>query len=71
MDRIKQLETALEFNAKMVNQRVDIENLLISVAQGKHPPLTAEDCKILALRLGTPKELWTDVVKKHKFSVTD
>jgi len=66
-ERIKTLETALEFSAKMLNQRVDVENLLINVARGDHPPLTPEDCKVLALRLGTPRVHWSDYLKNHKF----
>lgn len=70
MSRIEDLKRSVEFSAKMMNQRVDIENLLIAVSQGKHPPLTLDDCRVIALRLGTPREHWADSVKNHKFGVT-
>jgi hypothetical protein len=44
-------------NAEL-NRRVEIENVLAMMAQGKRPLPTREQCRIMALRLGTPKELW-------------
>lgn len=50
-----------------LSRRVATENVLFSyVEKGAQP--TTQDCRIMALRLGTPKELWSDVVKNHKWS---
>lgn len=37
-----------------LNRRVDVENVLLNVAAGKRPMLTREECRALALKLGTP-----------------
>lgn len=58
-ERIEQ-QRALE---AIVNRRVEVEAILLDVAAGKHPPLTQEQCQILALRLGTPKEYWSEKIK--------
>ena len=50
-----------------ISRSVDIENYLLAVAEGKAPPLSPRDCRIMALRLGTPRKHWTDVVKNHKW----
>jgi hypothetical protein len=39
----------------MLNRRVDVENTLFNVAAGKRPPLTNEECRALAIKLGTPQ----------------
>lgn len=49
------------------NRVVDIENYLINVAKGNKPLPTAEDCKVMALRLGTPFAEWSDYVKEYKY----
>lgn len=49
------------------NRRVAIEQLLLDAAVGKIPQLSPQDCRVLSLRLGTPKEYWSDDVKNHKF----
>lgn len=46
-----------------ITRRGEVEQHLLNVATGKAPPLTAQDCRILALRLGTPKKYW----KPHTF----
>lgn len=51
----------------IISRRADIEQRLFNVANGKAPMLTKTDCRIMALRLGTPKDQWTDIVKKHKW----
>jgi hypothetical protein len=38
----------------MLNRRVEVENVLLSVAKGKRPPLTPDECKALACKLGVP-----------------
>jgi hypothetical protein len=50
-----------------INRSVDIEQHLFDVANGKRPPLTKQDCRILALRLGTPRKMWTEQMKNHVF----
>lgn len=49
------------------NRVVDIENYLINVAKGNKPLPTAEDCKVMALRLGTQYAEWSDYVKGYKY----
>lgn len=39
-------------HGKALNRRVDVENVLISVAQGKRDLLTREECQQLANKLG-------------------
>jgi len=65
---IEKLNTIFDLDNldKIINRRVDVENYLFNVSIGKKT-LSKEDCKILALRLGTPKENWTDKVKNHVF----
>ena len=41
--------------AAALNRRVEVENELFAVAAGKRPMLTREECRALAIRLGTPK----------------
>lgn len=50
-----------------ISRRCEIEQHLMNVATGKAPLLTEQDCRILALRLGTPKAQWNDAIKKYKF----
>jgi hypothetical protein len=38
--------------SKALNRRVDVENVLAAVAAGKREPLTREECKTLAQKLG-------------------
>lgn len=56
---------------KLISDRMsrssDIESYLLSVAEGKAPAPTPKDCRIIALRLGTPRDQWTDIVKNHKW----
>lgn len=47
-----------------IARRCEIEQHLMNVATGKAPLLTAQDCRILALRLGTPKAQWNATIKK-------
>ena len=42
--------------ARALNRRVDVENVLAMVAAGKRDPLTADECRELAIKLGvSPK----------------
>ncbi len=40
-------------SAQDLNNRVDVERVLINVALGKRQPLTPEECRALANKLGT------------------
>jgi hypothetical protein len=40
--------------AASLNRRVDVENVLFAVAAGKRPTLTRDECRDLAMKLGTP-----------------
>lgn len=51
---------------RVLNERVDIENILFLVGAGKLPLLTVRDCQVLAIKLGTPKKHWSDVIKNYK-----
>jgi hypothetical protein len=42
-------------NVDMINRRVPIEQVLLDAANGKCPLPTAEDCRSLAMRLGSPE----------------
>lgn len=49
----------LVFNSgKELNRRVEIENELFMMAAGKKPIPSKAKCRELALKLGTPKNLW-------------
>lgn len=69
-ERIAELETQVITQQRAgyaatarANRVVDI---LINVAKGNKPLPTAEDCKVMALRLGTPFAEWSDYVKEYK-----
>lgn len=40
--------------AQSLNRRAEVENVLLNVSAGKRPMLTKEECRQLALKLGTP-----------------
>lgn len=42
--------------ADMLNRRFTVEQVLFDVAAGKRPPLTPDECRELALKLGIPSE---------------
>ena len=50
--------------AAIINRRVEVENLLFMIAAGKKALPTREDCFKIAVRLGTPKEMWSDIIKE-------
>lgn len=72
-DRNGELQDKVERLDKMLNARVgrsvDIEAVLIDMANGKLALPEKQDCRVLALRLGAPKKDWSDIVKEHKFSL--
>jgi hypothetical protein len=41
--------------ASRLNRCVEVENVLFAVAAGKRPMLTRDECRALAMKLGTPK----------------
>lgn len=53
-----------------IERRAEIEQHLLNVATGKAPMLTQQDCRVLALRLGTPKAYWPKELKRHVFGVS-
>jgi len=70
-DRNGELEDARQSLDKLLSARInrtgDIEATLLEMATGKLALPTQQDCRVLALRLGTPKKDWTDIVKNHQF----
>lgn len=60
-------QTANLSHTERLNRSVDIENYLINASKGNRELPNAEDCKVIALRLGTPYEQWTDYLKKYKY----
>jgi hypothetical protein len=69
--QVKNLTSDTNNTAKMLGRRVDIENHLLQIYQGTMPMLSRQDCKVLALRLGTPKEYWGDYIKQYEFIAAD
>ncbi len=53
--------------AEQIDRRCTIENKLFAVAEGRHPPLTKEDCRVMAIRLGSPKNYWSDYIRNYKW----
>lgn len=44
----------IRHHGDQLNRRVEVENILLAVASGKRPPLTPDECRALAYRLGVP-----------------
>jgi len=64
---IRRLLVRIKFllaHGKELNRRVEVENILFSVAAGKREPLTVQQHRILALKLGTPVEWQSDKLKQ-------
>lgn len=51
--------------AEQLNRRAGIEQILLDIANGKKELPSREDCRILALKLGTPKDQWGKLLKKE------
>lgn len=47
------LATFRDYGSRL-NRSVDVENALWAVASGKRDPLTPDECRNLALKLGVP-----------------
>lgn len=56
--RIRARWRLIRSHGQELSRRVDIENELLRVAAGKRGLLSADECRVLALKLGTPKEHW-------------
>ena len=65
--QVKNLTSDTNNTGKSLNRRADIENHLLQCYQGVMPLPNQQDCKVLALRLGTPKEYWSDYLKSYEF----
>ncbi len=59
-NRLKARIRFLMNHGNELNRRVEIENILGQIATGKRPLPDREQCRVLALKLGTPKEYWPD-----------
>lgn len=68
---IKQLKQSLANLDKIltehINRSVDIETLLIRMSKGLVPLPSQQSCRVMALRLGTPKKEWSDIVANHQW----
>ena len=57
-DNLRELRAEMdrrhEEYSKALNRRTDVETVLLSVAAGKREPLTPEECRTLAQKLGNP-----------------
>ena len=52
---------------RKINQSAEIEQILLDMAAGKLPLPSQQDCRVLALRLGTPKKEWSAAVAEHQW----
>lgn len=52
-----------------ITRSADVEQILFDMANGKLALPSKQDCRVLALRLGTPKKEWSVQVAEHKFSI--
>ena len=50
-----------------ISRSVDVEQILFDMANGKLALPNQQDCRVLALRLGTPKKEWSTQVADHEF----
>lgn len=53
--------------SERINRTVEIETILFDMAAGKLALPTAQDCRVLAIRLGSPKKEWSDDIRNHEF----
>lgn len=61
--RLKYRWRILRNSGAELNRRAAVEQWLLDCADGKKPLPGRATCRWLALRLGTPKELWSDFLK--------
>ena len=60
LTRLKYRFIILINHGEELNKRVDIENILFDMAKGKRALPTREECRVIALKLGTPVKYWRD-----------
>lgn len=64
-DLQKQIAKLDRIMAKSLQRRGEIEQILFDVATGKLPPPSPQDCRVLALKLGTDKADWPEQIANH------
>ena len=69
MDAAAYCEWAKDAYAKELNKLADIEWVMLDAAHGKRPMPTPLQLRMWALMLGTPRERWTDAMKKELSNV--
>lgn len=52
-----------------INRRVDIETYMILASKGSLPLPDKEDCRMMALILGTPLRHWSKLLRKYEFGL--
>lgn len=57
--------------ARVLNERVEVENLLALMAAGKLALPNKRDLQVLSIMLGTPKKLRSDAIKNHTWRTDD
>ena len=69
MDNVEDLQKQIakldRIMAKSLQRRGEIEQILFDVATGKLPPPSPQDCRVLALKLGTDKADWPEQIANH------
>ena len=53
--------------ARVLNERVEVEDILAKMAAGKLSMPDKRDLQVLSIMLGTPKKLRSDSIKNHKW----
>lgn len=61
---VRYLNSADQAMHRLINQSAEIEQRLLDMSAGKRPLPTKEECRFLALALGTPKSYWSDKLKE-------
>lgn len=62
--RIKARLRLIFNHGEELNRRIDIESELFKMATGKKPLPSPYDCRIMAIKLGTPRKYWREEWKK-------
>jgi len=57
------LKWLLVRRSELINQITEVEIYLLDCSRGKKPQPTRAVCRILSLRLGTPKQYWSEYIK--------
>lgn len=56
---------------RILNERVEVENLLALMAAGKLAMPNKRDLQVLSIMLGTPKKLRSDSIKNHQWRTNE